>query len=140
MSMTRAEREEFLAGLHVGVLSISEDGRGPLTVPIWYGYEPGGAVRIVTGRGSRKARALAKAARASMCVQSESPPYRYVSVEGPVTLETPDYDRDIRALAVRYLGEQAAAQYLRVSGSTVDGTVLVVLRPERWLSVDFGKR
>ena len=38
LAMSRAEREAFLAALHVGVISISESGRGPLTVPIWYAY------------------------------------------------------------------------------------------------------
>jgi len=33
--MTKQERETFLADVHVGIISISEDGRGPLTVPIW---------------------------------------------------------------------------------------------------------
>ena len=33
-SMSRAEREEFLAGVHVGVLSVaSGDARGPLAIP-----------------------------------------------------------------------------------------------------------
>ena len=51
-TMSRAEREEFLAGLHVGVLSVaSPDGRGPLTVPVWYTYQPGGTVNLVA-RGS----------------------------------------------------------------------------------------
>ena len=36
--MTRAEREAFLAALHVGIISIAETGRGPLAVPIWYAY------------------------------------------------------------------------------------------------------
>jgi len=36
-SMSQAEREEFLAGVHVGVLSVaSGDGRGPLAIPVWY--------------------------------------------------------------------------------------------------------
>jgi hypothetical protein len=35
-TMSRAEREEFLAGLHVGVLSVtSPDGRGALAAPVW---------------------------------------------------------------------------------------------------------
>ena len=46
LRMTKAEREEFLAGLHVGIISIAEPGRGPLAVPIWYGYEPGGELWI----------------------------------------------------------------------------------------------
>jgi nitroimidazol reductase NimA-like FMN-containing flavoprotein (pyridoxamine 5'-phosphate oxidase superfamily) len=40
LAMTKQERERFLADLHVGIISIPEEGRGPLTVPIWYSYEP----------------------------------------------------------------------------------------------------
>src|SRR5262245_2429423 len=46
--MTRDEREEFLAAIHVGVLSADEPGRGPLSVPVWYLYEAGGEIVIVT--------------------------------------------------------------------------------------------
>lgn len=42
LTMTRAEREQFPSALHVGVISIPRDGCGPLTVPIWYDYRPGG--------------------------------------------------------------------------------------------------
>ena len=48
--MTKQEREAFLADVHVGIISISEDGRGPLTVPIWYAYDVGGDLRIMTGQ------------------------------------------------------------------------------------------
>jgi nitroimidazol reductase NimA-like FMN-containing flavoprotein (pyridoxamine 5'-phosphate oxidase superfamily) len=43
VAMSAAEREEFLAGVHVGVLSaaIGTAGR-TLAVPVWYGYQPGG--------------------------------------------------------------------------------------------------
>ena len=54
LTMTKEEREAFLADIHVAVISVAEDGHGPLVVPIWYSYEPGGAVRIITGRASRK--------------------------------------------------------------------------------------
>jgi nitroimidazol reductase NimA-like FMN-containing flavoprotein (pyridoxamine 5'-phosphate oxidase superfamily) len=36
LTMTRLEREAFLADVHVGMISIAEEGRAPLTVPIWY--------------------------------------------------------------------------------------------------------
>ena len=58
LAMTREEREAFLADVHVGVVSITDSERGPLAVPIWYAYEPGGELRIVTERGSRKGRLL----------------------------------------------------------------------------------
>jgi len=51
-AMSRAEREQFLARAHVGVLSLVDSGK-PLSVPVWYGYEPGGAV---TARGGWCAR------------------------------------------------------------------------------------
>jgi hypothetical protein len=35
LAMTKQEREAFLAEVHVGVISIPEPGRGPLTVPVW---------------------------------------------------------------------------------------------------------
>ena len=53
MSLTGAEREAFLAGVHVAVLSVSDPGRGPLTVPVWYSYDPVGLVTVLTGRSSR---------------------------------------------------------------------------------------
>ena len=41
----------------------SDDGGGPLTVPVWYTYRPGGTVNVSTGRDTRKARAIAAAGR-----------------------------------------------------------------------------
>jgi Pyridoxamine 5'-phosphate oxidase len=79
--------EQYLAGLHVGILGVAEAGRGPITVPVWYDYQVGGQVSVITGRDSRKARALRAAGRMTLCAQDEAPPYRYVSVEGPVVFE-----------------------------------------------------
>ena len=63
--MSEHERQEFLAGLHVGVISIERADGPPLTVPIWYGYEPGGLVWIITGAESLKGRLLNAARRFS---------------------------------------------------------------------------
>src|SRR5262249_32662174 len=65
LAMTKLERETFLADLHVAIISIPEEGRGPLTVPIWYLYEPGGELRVVTARTSRKAQLFRHAGRFS---------------------------------------------------------------------------
>ena len=40
LTMTRSEREAFLAAVHVGVISIERAGQAPLAVPIWYDYDP----------------------------------------------------------------------------------------------------
>jgi PPOX class probable F420-dependent enzyme len=143
LQMTRTEREAFLASVHVGVISIAEPGRGPLSAPIWYGYEPGGELWIVTERGSRKGRLLERAGRLSLCAQTEQPPYKYVSVEGPVTAIVPsDLERDERPLAHRYLGRELGERYLEQTGGAQAraANVRVTMRPERWLSVDYGKQ
>lgn len=140
LGMTKQERERFLADLHVGIISIPEEGRGPLAVPVWYAYEPGEELRVVTGRTSRKGRLLERAGRFSLCVHTEIPPYKYVSVEGPiVSVESADVERDLRPLAHRYLGAEAGAAYIATTREEHLDNVLVRMRPERWLTVDYGK-
>ena len=67
-TMTRAEREAFLAGLHVGVLSIPSDG-APLSAPIWYDYEPGGDIWVLTGPESKKGRLSEAVASTALSVR-----------------------------------------------------------------------
>src|SRR3984957_11413705 len=111
--MTTAEREEFLAGLHVAVLSVDDPGRGPLTVPVWYAYAPGGTVNVITDGQSMKAKRLRAAGWFSLCAQAETMPYRYVSVEGPISaIDEAVAPDERRAMAVRYLGTEAGELYL----------------------------
>lgn len=140
-AMTRAEREAFLAETRVAVVSIVDPGHGPLTVPIWYAYAPGGVVRIVTGTRSRKAALLRAAGRMGLCVQDEAPPYRYVSLEGPVRFAEVDVARDIEAVAIRYLGPEMGRQYVQMTEAerAAEPNVLVELTPERWRTVDYRK-
>lgn len=138
-SMTREERETFLADLHVGIIAIPEPGHGPLAVPIWYGYEPGGLLHVITGRGSRKLALVREAGRFSLCAQAEDPPYRYVSVEGPVVqIDDPAEERHRVAMAHRYLGEERGNRYLETT--TPADEITLWMRPERWLTVDYGKQ
>lgn len=137
--MTKAEREAFLADVHVGIIGIPRNGRGPLAVPIWYMYDPGGVVRIVTGRASSKATLIRKAGRISLCAQTETPPYKYVSLEGPATIGAPDFERDMRQMAYRYLGQQMGDWYIESTAAERPNSVLVTVTPERWLSVDYSK-
>jgi nitroimidazol reductase NimA-like FMN-containing flavoprotein (pyridoxamine 5'-phosphate oxidase superfamily) len=86
--MSTADREEFLAGARIGVLSAGAGRPGrTLAVPVWYSYQPGALLTVLTGRRSRKAAAIRAAGRFGLCVHDDSPPYRYVSVEGPVVGE-----------------------------------------------------
>src|SRR5215510_9385932 len=100
-SMSRAEREAFLAQTHVGILTVEEPGRGPCAVPVWYRYAPGGSIRMTLESTSRKAHLLRKAGRASLCVQTETVPYRYVTVEGAIELRETDVAEDRTEMAHR---------------------------------------
>ena len=86
--MTDDERDAFLAEPHIAVLSVaSDDGRPPHTVPLFYGYEPGGNITFYTqthGRIARKTRLIEAAGAVTLNMQKPSYPYRYVTVEGTV--------------------------------------------------------
>ena len=138
--MSHAEREEFLADVHVGVLSAAAGEPGQvLAVPVWYSYQPGGLLTVLTGRRSRKAAAIRAAGRFSLCVQDDSPPYRYVSVEGPVLREEELDPAERLAMARRYLGEAGGIRYVTDNPDPDRKNVAFRMSPEHWLSQDQGK-
>jgi nitroimidazol reductase NimA-like FMN-containing flavoprotein (pyridoxamine 5'-phosphate oxidase superfamily) len=135
--MSREEREAFLAGKHVGVLSIPRENGAPLTAPIWYDYEPGGSIWVLTGPESRKGQLLKEGLAVTLVAQQEALPYRYVSVEGIVTGIEPEADGDTRHMARRYLGDELGDGYAEANAGSA--SIKVVIEPKRWLTVDYGK-
>lgn len=137
VSMSRAEREAFLAEVHVGVLAVTAGpGRGPLVTPVWYSYEPGGRVSVSTGGATNKARAIAAAGCFSLCAQDEAPPYKYVTVEGAAVIEPAEL-ADRIAIARRYLGPEGGDAFIAANPGVDD--VTIQMTPEHWQSADFGK-
>lgn len=136
--MSEEERESFLAAPRVGVVAIAEEGRGPLAVPVWYWCEPDGTLWFETQPDSRKGRLLQVGTRISLCVQSEDPPFAYVSVEGPI-VEIAEDDRELHEIpmAVRYLGEDRGRAY--IESMPPSEWKRYIFRPERWLSMDGSK-
>ena len=138
LKMTRTEREEFLAGVHIGIISIPRVGRAPLTAPIWYSYEAGGEVLVGIGRDSKKGQIIELGTMISLCAQDETPPYKYVTIEGPVvSIADTNTDRDTRPMAIRYVGEKLGNQY--ADQSTDVGGIQVRIKPQVWLSTDYSK-
>lgn len=141
LAMTPAEREAFLAEVHVAVVTVADDdGRGPLAVPLWYGYRPGGEIVLVTDGNSRKTQLIRKAGRVTVCAQTQEMPYRYASVEGPVTaIEDTVTVEQRRELARRYLGDEGADGYIEATRDTTDRMCAIHIRPEHWLTRDYTK-
>ena len=137
MALSREEREQFLAEPHTAAIGVAAGaGRGPLVVPIWYGYEPGGLPWILTGAGSRKVALIRSAGRFSLLVERTEPTTRYVSVEGPVAEITGGTDALHRELAARYLSGEALDRYVAMAATELADHLVIRIRPERWLSAD----
>ncbi len=140
--MTVEERQVFLSETRVGVISIAQEGRGPLTVPVWYTYTPGGDLCIWTGANTRKGRLLRRVNRISFCVQDPTPPnYKYVSIEGPFTIQPVDLEHDIHPMALRYYGPVSGERFFAdiSQGESWKTDILICIHPERWLTVDYSK-
>ena len=104
MALSKEEREQFLAEPHIAALSVSAgDKRGPLTVPIWYQYSPGGEPWVLTGAGSRKHRLIETQGEFTLMVERVEPTVRYVAVDGPVTRIEPGTDDQLVEMTKRYL-------------------------------------
>jgi uncharacterized protein len=142
-AMTEQEREEFLAETRVAVVSVAaDDGRPPLAVPVWYGYEPGGDLSFFTGTQGHKARKIGlidRAGAVTLSVQHGEVPYKYVTVEGTVVgAERPPAADRMLAVARRYLPEEFAQGFVQGELARPDSElVLYTVRADRWLTSDF---
>ncbi len=136
LTMDAATRDAFLAEPHIGILTIARDaGQPPLASPIWYEYVDG-VVTINVGRGSVKARRAEAAGVASLTVQTEQLPYRFVTVGGPVAIDAAD-DATRRRIAARYMPAAMLDDYL-ATGDVAD-MVTLRLTPATWHSNDYTK-
>lgn len=140
--MTPTERETFLAEPHIGTMSVATgDERPPLTVPLFYGYQPGGELSFFTsskGQRARKTGLIERFERVSLSVQTAPPP-RYVTVECSLTdIARPPTIDQMLAVVGRYMPPEQAEGFARAE-IDFPGSQLVVytFRIDRWLSADF---
>jgi len=139
MGLSETEREHFLAEPRVAALAVAAGpDRGPVTVPVWYQYTPGGEAWVLMSPTSRKARLIDRAGRFSLMVERVEPTARYVSVEGPVTRTAPRTEALLEEMTYRYLPPDKAGAYLEMARRELADEVAVYLRPERWYSADLG--
>ena len=139
MALSKKEREQFLAEPHIAALSVSAgDKRGPLTVPIWYQYSPGGEPWLITGAGSRKHRLIETQGEFTLMVDRVEPSVRYVTVDGVVSRIEPGTDDQLVELTKRYLAPEAVDGYLEFARREHGESVAIYMKPQHWLSADLG--
>ena len=136
----RGQRQAFLAGQHVAVMSVvQEHGRPPYAVPVFYHYEPGGEITFFTtsrGTPSRKIQLIEAARAVTMCVQDETMPYRTVSAECEVVGITTDPEPGpLLAIVGRYMPDGDAVDFVEsMRGQPETEVTLFSLTPQRWYS------
>lgn len=139
--MNFEQREQFLAGAHIALLSVIESHeRAPLITPVWCGYEPGDMLRFSTGTDHRSLEAVRKENRAALTVHEDLVPYRCVSVEGAVLVYEPTDPGELRRWTACCLGDRIGERYFRSVEDAIETMTTVVLRPQRWQTYDFMPR
>jgi len=133
--MSDQARDELLGEVRVGVLGIDRDNKGPLLAPVWYRYSSERGFEICMADSSAKAHRLRAAGKATLCIQDEVRPYRYVSAEGPAQMQlmtNGERDEILRDIAIRYLGADAGNTY--ADSFPGHPEVLLTLVPQHWWS------
>ena len=125
------EVKRFLAyGTRTAKLAtVRADGR-PHVVPVWFVLD-GDDIVFTTGTTTVKAAAMRRQPRVALCVDDETPPYAYVTVEGTATVDPDAHDVLAWAtrIAARYMGADQAEEYGR--RNAVPGEALVRVTPTK---------
>ncbi|MDE0846681.1 MAG: pyridoxamine 5'-phosphate oxidase family protein [Actinomycetota bacterium] len=133
--MSETERDIFVGNVRIAVLAIQRKQKGPLCAPVWYRYSSASGFQIPMANESAKALLLRRHGFATLCIQDEKLPYRYVTAEGPVeltTLNKAERYEAIKDIASRYLGTEAGKSYADTFPDHDEA--LVTLTPRNWNS------
>jgi PPOX class probable F420-dependent enzyme len=104
------QARRLLDGTNVAVLATVNPDGSPQTSPIWVGRE-GDDILISSTAGLRKVRNLEGDPRASLTVVDAADSLRYAEIRGTASIAE-DVDRAVaQALAIKYEGPEAAAEY-----------------------------
>jgi PPOX class probable F420-dependent enzyme len=120
------------------VAYVGRNGR-PHVVPIWFAYIEGEIV-MVTGPKADKVRALEANGAVALTIDSSTPPYHVLLIDGDATVEpTEGMAPEYPAIVERYLG-RAAEAYLAPMRERVKTQRRIRVRIRRWRVLDFVKR
>ena len=112
---------------------VGGDGE-PRIAPIWFSWT-GEELVMSTFAGSRKTADLADGTVVSVSIDTESFPYRNLSVRGPIVVsQTEGLTQHYKDAAIRYLGPAMAERWLEFLGSP--DQVLMAMRPRTAVASD----
>lgn len=130
--MRRMSKEEYRAFLlgqarTAKLATVRQDGR-PHVVPVWFDLDDDCLI-FTTDENAVKTANMRREGRVALCIDNETPPFDYVSVEGTVTMSDDPDDLLHWATRIggRYMGEARAEEFGRRNG--VPGELLVRVTP-----------
>ncbi len=129
----------LLSGPNLARLAyVGLNGR-PHVVPIWCAYIDGDIV-MVTGPKADKVRALEANPAVALTIDSSTPPYHVLLIDGDATVEpTEGMAPEYPAIVGRYLGAAADA-YLAPMRTRVKTQRRIRVKIRGWRVIDFVKR
>lgn len=130
---------EHLAGPHQAVLAVARKGKGPLAIPMSYGFD-GARFVMVTSPETIHGRLMQRYGRATLTVQFEACDGRsvhqwYVTAEGPVQFTEEDPAPHIRAIMAKDRGAAHADEWF--SGQAPPEVRVAELKPETLIGREY---
>ena len=123
--MSDEERRAFLsAGTRTATVAVTRRSGAPHVVPIWFVLD-GDDVIFTTGVDTIKGKAIGRDNRVALCVDDDSPPFSFVTIEGVAHIGR-DLDEILvwaTRLGARYMGAELAEEFGR--RNAVPGELLV---------------
>ena len=103
----------FLSEVHIAILAIHREKRAPHSTPIWYQYEPNDTLWFMADPKTQKGKLMETGTPVSLVVQTETAPYRYVSIAGQISdVAKGDMEQELRPISRRYLGVKGGDEYV----------------------------
>jgi PPOX class probable F420-dependent enzyme len=133
--MSDDERRAFLgAGTRTAKLAVSRANGAPHVVPIWFVLD-GDDVVFTTGQDTVKGKSLLRDGRVALCIDDDTPPFAFVTVEGTATVSRDPDDLLMWAtkLGGRYMGADVAEQFGR--RNAVPTELLVRVTPTKTVAL-----
>ena len=99
---------------HTGKLAVVRADGSPHVAPVWIARD-GDQIVFMTSAATVKGKSILRDGRVSLCVDNETPPFDFVTINGTTTTAT-DPDELLRwatLIAGRYMGADQAEQYGR---------------------------
>ncbi len=136
MPLSKTELEEFLRQPRLAHLATTSRKGKPRVSPIWYAFEDG-VFYFTTRLGRLKGRQIEKNPRVALSIATDNRPYRAVCAFGKAEILKEGRDMWLEKISTRY-GIEEGKRWTAHAVKEPD-RVVMILRPDRLLSWDYGR-